>query len=181
MTWPGNRKELLTAIPIAYVLALKSVISFSDLPHGEQFLGRLVTPWTRLGNRKELLAVIPIAYVLALQRVISFSDLPRGEQFLGRLVTPLTWPGNRKELLAAILIAYMLAMKRVIGFSDLPRCEQFLGRLFTPLRSRATGRNCTEFPGRLRSHTGSSSLEVPYAATPPDHRKELQFLRRLRP
>ena len=29
-TRPGNRKELLAVIPIAYVLALKRVISFSD-------------------------------------------------------------------------------------------------------------------------------------------------------
>ena len=40
LTWPGNRKELLAAIPIAYVLALKRVIYFSDLPRCAQFLGR---------------------------------------------------------------------------------------------------------------------------------------------
>ena len=43
-TRPGNRKELLAVIPIAYVLALKRVISFSDLPRGEQFLGRPCGP-----------------------------------------------------------------------------------------------------------------------------------------
>ena len=45
MPWtrPGNRKELLAAIPIAYVLTLKRVIYFSDLPRGEQFLGRPCT------------------------------------------------------------------------------------------------------------------------------------------
>ena len=43
-TRPGNRKALLATIPIAYMLALKSVLSFSDLPRGEQCLGNLVIP-----------------------------------------------------------------------------------------------------------------------------------------
>ena len=40
-------------------------------------------------------------------------------------------------------------------------------RLVTPLRSRATGRNCTVFPGCLRSRPGSSSLEGPARPGPP--------------
>src|SRR5712692_4504047 len=38
-------------------------------------------------------------------------------------------------------------------------------RLVTPFHGRATGRNCTVFPGCLRSRPGSSSLEGPAPGT----------------
>src|SRR6266849_2437803 len=51
LTRPGNRTALLASIPIAYVLTMKRVICFSDLPRCEQFLGRPGRGPQDLGDR----------------------------------------------------------------------------------------------------------------------------------
>ena len=53
---------------LAEVFVTLALTSFLWAAQHFEFLGRLVTPWTRPGNRKELLAAILIAYVLAMKR-----------------------------------------------------------------------------------------------------------------